>query len=215
MIIVVIDYDIGNTGSVINALDKLGVKSKISNDPKEIKKADALILPGVGAAGQGMKNLKKDGLDKIIVEEIKKGKPFLGICLGMQLLFEKSEEGNVNCLKILKGSVKKFKRMKKIPQIGWNQIKIQSSKIKIQNDNSKLKNIFRNISDDSNFYFVNSYYCEPSDESITLGKTIYGEEFASVVAKDNVLGVQFHPEKSGPVGFKLLENFVKGVKNVS
>src|SRR5690242_16245453 len=108
--IVVIDYGIGNLGSVKNALDKLGAESKISSDPDEIKKADALILPGVGAAGQGMKNLKKLGLDKIIIEEIKKGKCFLGICLGMQLLFEKSAEGEVSCLGILKGNVNKFEK---------------------------------------------------------------------------------------------------------
>lgn len=201
--IVVIDYDIGNLGSVINALDKLGVKSKISNNPKEIKKADALILPGVGAAGQGMKNLKKKGLDKVIVEQIKKEKPFLGICLGMQLLFESSEEGNVKCLGILKGSVKKFKKMKKIPQIGWNQVKV-----------IKETKLLEGM-DDNYFYYVNSFYCSPKDKNVTVGITNYGEEFAGVVAKDNIFGVQFHPEKSGPVGFRLLENFVKGIKYVS
>lgn len=196
--IVIIDYGVGNLASVKNALDKLGAKGVISNNPEIIKKAKALILPGVGAAGQGMKNLKKLGLNKIIVEEIKKGKPFLGICLGMQLLFEKSEEGNVKCLGILKGSVKKFKKMKKIPQIGWNQLKV-TKKIKF------LEGI-----DDNYFYYVNSYYCLPKDKEVTVGTTSYGEEFVGVVAKDNVFGVQFHPEKSGPVGFGLLENFVKG-----
>lgn len=197
--IVIIDYEIGNLGSVINALDKLGVKSKISNNPNEIRKADSLILPGVGAAGQGMKNLEQKGLDKVIVEEIKRGKPFLGICLGMQLLFEKSEEGNVKCLGILKGSVKKFKKMRKIPQIGWNQIDIKKD--------SKL---LKDIKDKSYFYFVNSFYCTPEDKQVITGSTNYGEIFASIVEKENVVGVQFHPEKSGPVGFKLLENFVKG-----
>lgn len=201
--IVVIDYDIGNTGSVINALDKLGLNCKISNDPDDIRKADALILPGVGAAGQGMSNLKKNGLDKLIKEEIKKGKPFLGICLGMQLLFEKSAEGNVNCLGILKGSVKKFRKMKKIPQIGWNQVKV-----------TKETPLLEGIGNDY-FYYVNSYYCKPLDKEVIAGRTSYGEEFAGVVAKDNIFGVQFHPEKSGSAGFKLLENFVRGVKNVS
>lgn len=201
--IVIIDYGVGNLASVKNAWDKLGINCKISNDPFVINKAEALILPGVGAAGQGMRNLKEKGLDKLIAEEIKKGKLFLGICLGMQLLFEKSEEGNVNCLGILKGSVKKFKKMKKIPQIGWNQVKV-IKKINL------LKDIENNY-----FYYVNSFYCLPKDKEITVGITSYGEEFAGVVAKDNVFGVQFHPEKSGPAGFRLLENFVKGVNNVS
>lgn len=198
--IVIIDYGVGNLASVKNALDMLGVESQISDRPSAIKKADALILPGVGAAGQGMKNLKKSGLDKIIVSEIKKGKPFLGICLGMQLLFEKSEEGNVSCLGIFKGAVKRFKKMRKIPQIGWNEVKCKA---------------FQNIHNNSYFYFVNSYYCLPKDKDIIAGLTDYGEIFASIVAKKNVIGVQFHPEKSGKIGFQLLRNFAKGVNYVS
>ncbi|OGE19320.1 imidazole glycerol phosphate synthase, glutamine amidotransferase subunit [Candidatus Daviesbacteria bacterium RIFCSPLOWO2_02_FULL_41_8] len=207
--IVIIDYGVGNLASVKNALDKLGAESKISSDPLVIKKAKALILPGVGAAGQGMKNLKKSGLDKVLVGEIKKGKPFLGICLGMQLLFEKSEEGNVNCLGIFKGQVKKFKKMRKIPQIGWNQVKLQ-----VQNSKCKVQNL-QGVPNNSFFYFVNSYYCLPEDKDTIIGLTDYGEEFASIVVKKNIIGVQFHPEKSGQVGFKLLENFVKGDTYVS
>lgn len=206
--IAVIDYGLGNTGSVVNALNTLGVKNVITNDTAVIKKATGLILPGVGAAGQGMKNLKKNGLDKIIVEEIKKCKPFLGICLGMQLLFETSEEGNVNCLGIFEGTVKKFTKMRKIPQIGWNNVETQISKLKSQNNNSKQKKLFAGIPNNSYFYFVNSYYCNPKDKKIIAGKTTYGETFASVVAKDNIVGVQFHPEKSGDVGFQLLKNFI-------
>lgn len=202
--IVIIDYGIGNLASVKNALDKLGVKNMISSDPRIIKKAKALILPGVGAAGQGMKNLKEKGLDKLIIEEIKKGKPFLGICLGMQLLFEKSEEGNVDCLGILKGEVKKFRKMKKVPQIGWNQVEIKQK-----------SNIFNEVENSSYFYFVNSFYCLPKDKKVVAGVTSYGETFASIVVKDNLVGVQFHPEKSGPVGFQLLKNFVKGENYVS
>lgn len=202
--IVIIDYGVGNLASVKNALDKLGMESKISSDPLVIKKAQALILPGVGAAGQGMQNLVEKGLDEVIIDEINKGKPFLGICLGMQLLFEDSEEGNVKCLGLLKGFVKKFKKERKIPQIGWNQVEIKQ----------KL-NFFKGIDDQSYFYFVNSFYCLPKDKEVIAGVTTYGETFASMVAKDNVIGVQFHPEKSGPVGFKLLQNFAKGVNNVS
>lgn len=200
--IVIIDYGVGNLASVKNALDKLRVKNVISNDPITIRKAEALILPGVGAAGQGMKNLKEKGLDKVIIEETKKGKSFLGICLGMQLLFEKSEEENVKCLGILKGQVKRFKKMKKIPQIGWNNVRIMNNESRIMNG----------IKTESYFYFVNSFCCLPKDKKVITGVTNYGEKFASVVQKNNVIGVQFHPEKSGPVGFKLLENFVKGEK---
>ncbi len=202
--IVIIDYGVGNLASVKNALDKLGIKSEISGDLKAIKKADKLILPGVGAAGQGMKNLKESGLDKIIKEEVKKGKPFLGICLGMQLLFETSEEDEVACLGIFKGAVKKFKKMKKIPQIGWNQVRRQQK-------NSFLKD----VKDESYFYFVNSFYCLPKDKEIIAGLTKYGETFCSIVAKDNIIGVQFHPERSGVVGFQLLKNFAKGGNYVS
>lgn len=199
--IAIIDYKLGNVGSVVNALNYLGVENTVSNNPVVIKKADAIILPGVGAAGQGMENLKKKGLDKIVINEIKNGKPFLGICLGMQLLFEKSEEGNTKCLGIFKGTVKKFKKMRKIPQIGWNDVRIMNKELRIMNG----------IKTNSYFYFVNSYYCDPKDKTIIAGTTTYGETFASVVAKDNIVGVQFHPEKSGDIGFKLLENFIKNL----
>lgn len=198
--IVIIDYGVGNLASVKNALDKLGTESEISNDPLVIKKAKALILPGVGSAEQGMKNLKKLGLDKIIVEEIKKGKMFLGICLGMQLLFERSEEGNVNCLGIFKGQVKKFKKMRKIPQIGWNQVDIKNK-----------SGLFKGIENNSYFYFVNSYYCQPADKSIAIGITEYGEKFASIVSEENILAMQFHPEKSGDLGLQLLKNFKEAI----
>lgn len=194
--IVIIDYGLGNLTSVKNALDKLGLKSKISGDPKTIESSTALILPGVGAARQGMKNLKKLGLNKIIIKEIKKEKPFLGICLGMQLLFEKSEEGNVDCLGIFKGSVKKFKKERKIPQIGWNNVLFTNK-----------QKLFQGIPDRSFFYFVNSFYCQPQDKSIIAGTTEYGERFTSIVIKDNVVGMQFHPERSGDIGLQLLKNF--------
>lgn len=197
--ITIIDYGIGNLASVANALTTLNADWMISSKKSDMKKADGLILPGVGAAGTGMKNLKKYDLKDVLIEQIKSGKPIMGICLGMQLLFEKSEEGDIPCLGILKGTVKKFKKEKKIPQIGWNNVRIMNKELIIM----------ENIPDNSYFYFVNSYYCTPSDKSIILGKTEYGESFASVVVRDNILGVQFHPEKSGKVGFKLLDNFIK------
>lgn len=200
--IVIIDYGIGNLASVSNALKRLGTASKISSDPETIKKAKGLILPGVGAAGEGMKNLKMKRLDKLLVEEVSRGKAFLGICLGMQLLFDKSEEGDVKCLGILEGTVKRFKKEKKVPQIGWNQVRITNYELRI-------KNLWKGILNKSYFYFVNSYYCEPEDKSIIAAETVYGERFASIVIKKNILATQFHPEKSGEAGFKLLENFIR------
>ncbi len=197
--IVVIDYGLGNLTSVKNALTKLGIPVTISNDPEEIKRAKALILPGVGAAGQGMINLKKLSLDKLIVNQVKANKPILGICLGMQLLFSFSEEGDVDCLNIIKGKVKKFNTELKVPEIGWNQVKISN--------NSKLLKGINN----SYFYFVNSYYCDPKDKETTKGITEYGEKFCSVLEKDNIFGVQFHPEKSGKIGFELLKNFWEAI----
>jgi glutamine amidotransferase len=127
----------------------------------------------------------------------------------MQLLFEKSEEGNVDCLGILKGRAKKFRMMRKVPQIGWNRVEYQKSKIKNQKYKSKFKNLFRNIKNNTYFYFVNSYYCDPLDKSIIAGETEYGEKFASVIVKNNIIATQFHPEKSGKVGFQFIKNFME------
>lgn len=204
--IAIIDYGLGNLASVANALEKLGASYQISSSPAALKKADALILPGVGAARQGMANLKKRKLDKVIIDEIKKGKPFLGICLGMQLLFDKSEEGNIKCLGILKGTVLKFKKKRKVPQIGWNNVKIMNPANPAGRQES---GIMENIADNNYFYFVNSFYCSPNDKSVIVGETNYGEDFTSIVARDKIVGMQFHPEKSGDAGFKLLKNFIK------
>jgi imidazole glycerol-phosphate synthase subunit HisH len=199
--IVIIDYGVGNLGSVANALRKLNLEYVISGKAGVIAKSDRMILPGVGAASEGMKNLKKTKLDQVIINEIIKGKPILGICLGMQLFFGTSEEGKVECLNIFPGKVVKFKRERKVPQIGWNKVSIN------QYHNVTMKQLFRSIPDNSYFYFVNSYYCVPNDKKIISGITEYGEEFASVVIKDNILGTQFHPEKSGKIGMKLLKNW--------
>lgn len=198
--ITVIDYGLGNLASVANALNRLEIPFEISSDLYVIKNAKALILPGVGAAGQGMKNLKTLKMDQIIIEEAKKGTPFLGICLGMQLLFSSSEEGNVGCLGLVEGNVKKFDTNLKVPQIGWNQVEVKN--------NSRL---LEGIEDNSYFYFVNSYYCEPEDKKLAKGVTDYGSKFCSVLEKDNLYGVQFHPEKSGDVGLQLLKNFWEAV----
>lgn len=199
--IVVIDYGLGNLASVSNALDRLGIANRVSGDQDEIRKAGSLILPGVGAAGKGMKNLEKRGLDIIITDEINKGKPILGICLGMQLLFENSEEGNIKCLGILKGKVVKFRKERKVPQIGWNEVGVKNNESGIRN------NLFNYIPDSSYFYFVNSYYCLPEDKTIIIGESEYGEKYPSLIIKDNIIATQFHPEKSGCVGMKFLSNW--------
>jgi len=199
--IVIIDYGLGNLGSVKNTLDKLGVYSLVSNSFEKIEKADALILPGVGSANQGMKNLKKFKLDKLIIGEIKKGKPFLGICLGMQLLFSKSEEGNVDCLNIIEGTVKKFSSKLKIPQIGWNEVRIKNLEVRI-------KNLFKKVPNNSSFYFVNSFYCNPKNKSIIVGESEYGVNFCSILIKNNIVATQFHPEKSGRVGLQFIKNWL-------
>lgn len=195
--IAILDYGLGNLTSVKNALDMIGVENTITSNASTIKKADALILPGVGAAQEGMKNLQTRNLIPLLKEEIKKGKPFLGICLGMQLLFTKSEEGNTNCLNIIEGTVKRFKTKLKVPQIGWNTVEIMNYESGIMNQT--LTNNY--------FYFVHSYYCEPSDKKTIAGTTNYDKDFCSMVQKDNICGVQFHPEKSGSIGLQLLKNF--------
>lgn len=197
----IIDYGVGNLGSVANALEILGTKYLISADPKVLLTTKALILPGDGAAPEGMKNLKKNGLDKMLLPAVQKNKPFLGICLGMQLLLTFSQEGAIPCLNIIKGDVKKFTGKKlKIPQIGWNQVKI--------NKLNNKKNIFKGIPDNSYFYFVDSYYCDPQDKKIITGTTEYGLKFCSALQKNNIYALQFHPEKSGDLGIQLLKNFL-------
>lgn len=203
--IVIIDYGLGNLGSVKNTLDKLGVNSMISKSKNEIRNANAIILPGVGSAGQGMENLKKNNLNIVLVDEIKNGKPFLGICLGMQLLFSESEEGNTNCLNIIKGTVKKFNSKLKVPQIGWNETRLCQG----FDGQVRIKNLFDDIPDKSSFYFVNSYYCHPDDESIVAAETEYGIKYCSVLIKKNIFATQFHPEKSGPVGRQFIKNWLK------
>lgn len=194
--IVIIDYGLGNLTSVANALGKLSIPYQISAEAKIIQQASGLILPGVGAAGEGMKNLQSRQLDKVICEAVNQNTPLLGICLGMQLLFSSSEEGNVNCLNIIKGQVRKFETKLKVPQIGWNQVK--------KNPQSKL---LKEIKDENYFYFVHSYYCDPDDKHIITGITNYDQDFCSLLEADNIFGVQFHPEKSGEVGLELLKNF--------
>lgn len=193
--IVIIDYGLGNLASVANALTKLEIPFKISSQIEDLRSATALILPGVGAAVFGMKNLRERKLDAEIKMQVAQGKPLLGICLGMQLLFSSSDEGDVACLDLVKGRVKKFETKLKVPQIGWNQVMTGDSQL------------LKGIRNESYFYFVHSYYCDPNDRKVVTGKTNYDQDFCSVLEASNIYGVQFHPEKSGEAGLQLLRNF--------
>ena len=195
--IAIINYKMGNLGSVKNALDSLNIESVITSDIEVIKKADKLILPGVGAFKKAMDNLKELNLDKVIIEEVKKGKPILGICLGMQLLFSSSEEyGLTNGLNLLEGKIVHFKENGlKIPHMGWNNLIIPN--------NSKL---FKGL-DNPYVYFVHSYHLVTDNKDYLLTNTVYGYEFSCAVEYKNIFATQFHPEKSGDVGLKILKNF--------
>jgi glutamine amidotransferase len=205
--VVIIDYELGNLFSVCQAFEKIGLNTLITNNPAEILNADAIILPGVGAFGDAMNNLKKLKLVDPIIEFVNSGKPFLGICLGLQLLFTKSEEfGSQNGLNIIKGEVKKFKITEeniklKVPQISWNKVFFLDQNLKKSSPMNTTKN-------EEYFYFVHSYYVSP-EEDITLTKTDYcGIIYTSSIKKDNIFACQFHPEKSGMAGLKIYQNWV-------
>jgi len=197
-VIAVIDYGMGNIHSVKKALDLYGAKVLVTNNPKDIASCKKVILPGVGAFDDAMLELEKQGLVAVIKNEIKNKKPFLGICLGMQLLFESSEEAKAKKgLGVLKGAVKKFPKGDfKVPHMGWNQIKF----------NPECP-IFKNMTDNPYLYFCHSYYPVPKDKRVIAAECDYGIDFAAGVWQDNVYGVQFHPEKSQSIGLKIIENF--------
>jgi glutamine amidotransferase len=200
-VIAVIDYGMGNLRSVSKALEFVGAEVVVTDSPKKLKEAAGLVLPGVGAFRDAVRNLKKKGLWEAIVEEVEKGKPFLGICLGLQLLFEKSYEfGETEGFGFIKGKVVRFELPKefKIPHMGWNQVHVK-----------KESELFKDIRDGEYFYFVHSYYVKPQEESVKLTETDYGICFTSAVEKDNIFATQFHPEKSQRAGLKLLENFCR------
>jgi glutamine amidotransferase len=197
-VIALIDYGMGNIHSVKKALELSGAKVLVTNSPKDIQSCKKIVLPGVGAFDDAMIELEKLGLIVVIKNEVKNKKPFLGICLGMQLLFESSEEAKVKKgLGILKGGVKKFSKSNfKVPHMGWNQIKF----------NSECP-IFKNIADSPYLYFCHSYYPIPKDKRISAARCDYGIDFAAGVWQDNLYGVQFHPEKSQSVGLRIIGNF--------
>ena len=211
--IIVIDYGMGNLRSVSKALESLGAPVRVTSDPTEVVAASKMILPGVGAFGAAMEELRRRRLVEPIKTAIGDGKPYLGICLGLQLLFEHSEEGNVAGLGVLRGTVKRFSFQSsllppfsslKIPHMGWNQVQRQATSDKRQGSCPLLAG----IPEGSYFYFVHSYYGAPQDRSVIALETEYGTRFASMVWKDRLFATQFHPEKSQAIGLKLLENFV-------
>ncbi len=198
--IAIIDYGVGNLFSLSCSLKKVGADAVITGDKEIIKKADKLILPGVGAFGDAMEKLKKDGLDKLVKEETLKGKPLLGICLGMQLLFEKSYEFGVNeGLGLIKGEVVDMKgripEKLKIPHIGWNALELKGN-----------CPIFKDLKDGDCVYFVHSFYAEGCENNLTAS-TEYGIKITAAAANGNIFGCQFHPEKSGETGLKILRAF--------
>jgi glutamine amidotransferase len=197
--IVVVDYGMGNLRSVQKGFEKVGAPAVISRDPDTVRNAERLVLPGVGAFPECMKNLARYDLVEPILEFLRSGRPFLGICLGLQLLFDESEEfGTHEGLKVIRGRVKAFDRHMglKIPHMGWNRVYY-----------SKQTPLFQGIKDGSFFYFVHSFYVVPDDALETAGETDYGIRFACAVSQDSVFAVQFHPEKSQKIGLRVLENF--------
>ncbi|MBI5872771.1 MAG: imidazole glycerol phosphate synthase subunit HisH [Candidatus Omnitrophica bacterium] len=198
--VAIIDYGMGNLYSVRNSFKSLGIDADIIEGPAKILSYDKLILPGVGAFGDAMKELRERGFIAPIRDFIAAGRPFLGICLGMQLLLEKSDESRgVKGLGIIQGKVRKFSSKLKCPHMGWNGIEKLKTGLKI----------FKDLGPDIYTYFCHSYYVQPRLRSVVIGRTDYGIKFASIIKDGNVYGMQFHPEKSQETGLKLLRNFIR------
>jgi glutamine amidotransferase len=200
--IAIIDYGMGNLRSVQKGFEKMRVDAAVVGKPEEVDRARGVVLPGVGAFADAMTNLRSTGMDEAVYRSVEAGKPFLGICLGQQLLFEASEEwGLTKGLGIFRGRVRRLPDGLKVPHMGWNQAEIQRPDL-----------LLEGIPQSSSFYFVHSYYVDPEEQEVILTRTDYGVSFASIVGRDNVYGIQFHPEKSSGMGLKILENFGRMVK---
>jgi len=201
--IAVIDYSMGNLKSVSKALVKVGGDVVVTSNPRVVKEADGVVLPGVGAFSRGILNLEKLGFVALLSEWGMTNKPLLGLCLGMHILFTEGEEGGLHRgLDLIQGRVKRLPDTVKVPHMGWNQVILRR-------ESGRGEELFlRNIADRSSFYFAHSYYGEPDDPWVVVGETEYGVHFASMVRRGRILGVQFHPEKSDRIGLSLLANFV-------
>ena len=197
MNVAIIDYGVGNLRSVEKAFAATGCEAVISSDESVLRRAERLVLPGVGAFAACMKALRERGFDRLVQERASAGTPLLGVCVGMQMLFDESDEfGSTSGLGLLSGRVRRFGGELVVPQVGWNRIHQQQAHA-----------LFEGVADGAFCYFVHSFYCEPAEERVVVGKTEYGGRYASVVAQGNVCGVQFHPEKSQDVGLRMLKNF--------
>ena len=196
--VTVVDYESGNLRSVSRALEKAGARPRVTGAPELILQADAVVLPGVGSGDSAMRGLRSRGLVEPLREYAASGRPFLGVCLGLQLLMDATDEGNVPCLGIVHGKTRRLPGGLKVPHMGWNQVRLTGD-----------SPVFEGIPDNSDFYFVHSYYGEPIDEELIAGVTEYGIPFCSAIVRDSLIATQFHPEKSGALGLKIYDNFVR------
>ena len=201
--IVVIDYESGNLRSVARAVEKAGVIPVVTSDPASLENADGVILPGVGSGPAAMAALQSRGLVTPLLDYIAGGRPFLGVCLGLQLLLDATDEGDADCLGLVPGRVRRLPDGLKVPHMGWNTVEFQRD-----------HPLWRGIPQGSHFYFVHSYYADPEASADVAGVTEYGVPFCSIYARDNVVATQFHPEKSGDNGLRIYANFIEQVAAV-
>jgi glutamine amidotransferase len=195
--IAILDYGAGNLRSVAKALETVGAAPVITDDPRVIARASGLVVPGQGHTGDAMGNLHRLGMVEPIQQYVASGRPFMGVCLGEQIIFETSDEANgLPCLGIIKGAVRRLPAGQKVPHMGWNSVRIRTA-----------HPLLAGVPDGAFFYFVHSYYVDPVDPGVIVGETDYGVTFASVVAQDNVFATQFHPEKSSDIGLQIYRNF--------